>query len=114
MFKRIIAVVAALALSLALVAGASASTDTFAKLKSFSYSASSKTGKLKAGNGKGTFTYLLTKSTGCGYSTGQNGGPMSCKKLTSSADVGKTLRITWARDAKHRRVASLIVLQING
>lgn len=114
MHKRIIALVAALALVLAFAASAFAATNTMAKLKTFSYDSSTKTGTLTASNSKGTFKYLLTKSSGCGESTGQSGGPISCKSLTKSKYAGKLLRITWTRNAANKRVASLIVLQLNG
>ena len=110
MSKRIIAVVAALALAAAFAASAFAATNTTAKLKSFTYNSSTKKGTLVAHNAKGTFKYLLPATASCGYSTGQSGGPLSCKTLTKSKYRGKLLRITWKHKAG-KRVASMVVLQ---
>lgn len=73
-------------------------------------SVSYKGGKLRVTEGKKkkAVTYIVDKKTNCGYSEGQMGGEMPCSNLAKKKYLTKPVRVTWYTDAKKRKVATLV------
>ncbi|MBN8866542.1 MAG: hypothetical protein J0H98_03210 [Solirubrobacterales bacterium] len=70
-----------------------------------------KAGKLKVKNKKGTATYVVGKSTDCGYSKGQMGNSMPCSSLKKKKYMAKKVTVTW--HAKNgRRIADVVAVHL--
>jgi hypothetical protein len=107
-------IIAVLVAALAAVFAASAlATSTTGKLVSMSYNASAKTGTLVIKKSSGNKTFRLSPKTGCGYSKGQSGGPMSCKTLAKAKYEGKKVFVTYSV-VGGKKVVSIVSVQLNG
>lgn len=72
-----------------------------------------KGGKLRVTVGKKSVDYIVDKATDCGYSLGQMGDSMRCSNLSQKKYLAKPVRVTWYTDAKKRRVATLVALDLS-
>lgn len=88
-------------------ATASAASSSTTEGKTVSYAA----GKLEVKTKKGTFTYLVGKTTDCGYSTGQMGGEIRCADLKQKKYAGQAVTVKWHLEGK-KRVAELVAVHL--
>jgi hypothetical protein len=108
-------VVAAAVSALAFAGPASAASDKTSKGKiaTFSYTASTKVGHLKIVNRKGKLRFRVAADANCGISFGQSGDEIPCRTLGKKKYDGKPVRVTWQRDDKGARVASLVAVDLS-
>jgi hypothetical protein len=103
--------VALLVLAAAFAVSADAAT-TNGKVSGFSYKASTKGGRLAVVKSGHKTIYRVTAKTNCGVSQGQSGDQIACKSLGKDKYHGKPVSVTWTRNSKGDRIASLVAVHL--
>lgn len=69
-------------------------------------------GKLRVKLGTKTVVYTVDAKTSCAYSLGRRGSEMRCSYLANKKYLSKPVRVSWYTDAKKRRLATVIGVDI--
>jgi hypothetical protein len=69
-------------------------------------------GKLRIKMGTKTVLYTVDAKTSCGYRQGRKGREMRCSNLSNKKYLTKPVRVSWYTDARKRRVATVVSLDM--